>query len=71
MIDEYLYSNGDIEYQRMIYFGQTDGFRELWQELIALTEKHKVTFIKVKGHSDNEFNNRCDFLATNEISKNN
>ena len=35
VIDEYLYSNGDIEYQRMIYFGQTDGFRELWQELIA------------------------------------
>ena len=41
--------------------------KELWQELIALTEKHKVTFIKVKGHSDNEFNNRCDELATGAI----
>ena len=41
--------------------------KELWQELIALTEKHKVTFIKVKGHSDNEFNNRCDTLATGAI----
>lgn len=41
--------------------------KELWQELIALTEKHKVTFIKVKGHSDNEFNNRCDTLATSAI----
>ena len=24
---------------------------------------HKVTFHKVKGHADNEFNNRCDELA--------
>ena len=24
---------------------------DLWEELLALTEKHKVTFIKVKGHS--------------------
>ena len=41
--------------------------KELWQELIALTEKHKVIFIKVKGHSDNEYNNRCDELATGAI----
>lgn len=41
--------------------------RELWEELYALTKKHKVNFIKVKGHSDNEFNNRCDFLATSAI----
>ncbi len=37
--------------------------KELWQELYSLTKKHKVKFIKVKGHSDNEFNNRCDELA--------
>ena len=43
--------------------------KELWQELYTLTKKHKVTFIKVKGHSDNEFNNRCDALARNEIKK--
>ena len=43
--------------------------RELWQELYDLTQKHKVKFIKVKGHSDNEFNNRCDFLATNAIKE--
>ena len=41
--------------------------KELWQELYALTKKHKVEFIKVKGHSDNEFNNRCDELARNAI----
>ena len=37
--------------------------KKLWQELYDLTKNHKVTFIKVKGHSDNELNNRCDELA--------
>jgi len=41
--------------------------KELWQELDNLTQTHKVTFHKVKGHSDNEFNNRCDELARGEI----
>ena len=43
--------------------------KELWQELISLTNKHKVTFIKVKGHSTDELNNRCDFLATSAAKK--
>lgn len=43
--------------------------KELWQELYMLTKKHKVKFIKVKGHSDNEFNNRCDELARNAIKR--
>lgn len=41
--------------------------KELWQELYSLTKKHKVEFIKVKGHSDNEFNNRCDEMAREAI----
>lgn len=41
--------------------------KELWQELLELTTTHNVTFHKVKGHSDNEFNNRCDELARNAI----
>ena len=36
---------------------------ELWKELYALTKKHTVKFVKVKGHADNEYNNRCDVLA--------
>lgn len=36
---------------------------DLWKELLKLTEIHSVTFIKVKGHSDNEYNNRCDKIA--------
>ena len=42
--------------------------KELWQELVALTHKHDVTFIKVKGHSDNKYNNRCDELARKAIT---
>lgn len=41
--------------------------KELWQELYDLTKIHKVEFIKVKGHSDNEFNNRCDEMARDAI----
>jgi len=37
--------------------------KDLWQELLKLTDVHKVKFIKVKGHADNEYNNRCDELA--------
>lgn len=42
---------------------------DLWEKLLELTQKHKVAFIKVKGHSDNENNNMCDKLARAEISK--
>jgi len=42
--------------------------KELWEELIALIKTHNnVKFIKVKGHSDNKLNNRCDELARNAI----
>ena len=42
---------------------------ELWQELDRLMGVHSVHFNKVKGHADNEYNNRCDALATGEIAK--
>lgn len=41
--------------------------KELWEELYNLTKIHEVEFIKVKGHADNEYNNRCDELARNAI----
>ncbi len=40
---------------------------ELWQRLLALTKIHKVEFVKVKGHADNEYNNICDKLATDAV----
>lgn len=42
---------------------------DLWQKLIELNNIHKITWIKVKGHADNIYNNRCDALATGEIAK--
>lgn len=42
---------------------------ELWQNLVSLIKKHKVTWHKVKGHSDNEMNNLCDQLARGAIEK--
>ncbi len=60
-----------------IYGWQKNGFRkadnkpvlnvDLWEQLIKLTRIHKVRFIKVKGHADNEFNNICDKLATDAV----
>ena len=44
--------------------------KELWEALYNFTKIHEIEFIKVKGHADNEFNNRCDELATGEIAKN-
>ncbi len=42
---------------------------ELWAKIIENNNKHKINWIKVKGHADNEYNNRCDQLATGEIAK--
>ncbi len=36
---------------------------DLWQTLDKLLHTHTVTFHWVKGHADNEFNNRCDRMA--------
>lgn len=43
--------------------------KELWLELLELLSKHEYSFVKVKGHADNKYNNRCDALATGEIAK--
>jgi ribonuclease HI len=36
---------------------------DLWKRLLALMEIHDVSFNWVKGHHENEENNRCDQLA--------
>ncbi len=43
--------------------------KDLWLELDRLVHIHNVKFIKVKGHSDNVLNNRCDLLARLECEK--
>ena len=42
---------------------------DLWLKLSPLLEVHAVVFIWVRGHADNEFNNRCDELAVAESRK--
>ena len=39
---------------------------DLWERLLALCDIHEVRCHWVKGHADNEFNNRCDQLAVAE-----
>ena len=43
--------------------------QDLWQELLTLCGIHHIEWIKVKGHADNEENNRCDALARAAIWK--
>ncbi|NTV98495.1 MAG: ribonuclease HI [Chlorobiaceae bacterium] len=43
---------------------------DLWKKILKLITLHDVTFHKVKGHSDNPYNNRCDALAREAIKNN-
>lgn len=42
---------------------------DLWEKLLSLTDIHTVHYHWVKGHADNEYNNRCDKLAVGERDK--
>lgn len=37
--------------------------QDLWKKLLPLLETHSINWNWVKGHSDNEFNNKCDEIA--------
>ena len=45
--------------------------QDLWKRLLEYTGIHNIRWIKVKGHSTNVYNSRCDELATGEIKRNN
>ncbi len=63
--------------ERWVYAWEQSGWKkadnkpvlnvDLWQRLLELTRVHRVTFHKVKGHADNELNNRCDELARGAV----
>lgn len=65
--------------QEWVYNWKKNGWRkadkksalnvDLWEELLSLLEKHSVTFVWVKGHNGNAYNERCDKLAVNEYLK--
>jgi ribonuclease HI len=42
---------------------------DLWQQLLPLLARHNVRLHWVKGHAENEKNNRCDQLAVAESKK--
>jgi len=43
--------------------------RDLWEALIALAGRHRVTWHKVRGHSGDPLNERADRLARAAIEK--
>jgi len=42
---------------------------DLWGQLLDLTAKHQLHYHWVKGHAENEKNNRCDELAVAQWKK--
>ena len=40
---------------------------DLWQQINEFTRKHTIYWHKVKGHSTDKYNNRCDALARGEV----
>lgn len=43
--------------------------QDLWEEMLQAMEPHRVSWIKVKGHADDERNNRVDRLAVEACKK--
>ena len=42
---------------------------DLWETLLTLSARHELRCHWVKGHAENEYNNRCDALAVAESKK--
>ena len=42
---------------------------DLWDQLLTLTDIHSLRYHWVKGHAENQYNNRCDELAVAESQK--
>lgn len=41
--------------------------QDLWKDLLEQMKRHDVRFVKVKGHADDELNNRVDRLAVEAL----
>ena len=44
---------------------------DLWKRFVSLYKLNKINFVWIKGHADNELNNRCDVLATTASAQKN
>ncbi|MCF8009989.1 MAG: ribonuclease HI [Clostridiales bacterium] len=40
---------------------------DMWTKILELASIHNIKWVWVKGHADNEYNNRCDKLAVEAI----
>jgi len=45
--------------------------QDLWEQLLAEVRRHRVKWVKVKGHADNDANNRVDRLAVEAMKAKN
>ncbi|MGE5598655.1 MAG: ribonuclease HI [Bacteroidota bacterium] len=43
--------------------------QDLWRELLRLNRLHRIEWLKVAGHADDELNNRCDALARAALNR--
>lgn len=41
--------------------------QDLWLRLLNLSNQHFIQWIKVKGHADDQYNNKCDQMAKKQI----
>ena len=44
---------------------------DLWKRFVSLYKLNKINCVWVKGHADNDLNNRCDVLATTASAQKN
>ena len=44
---------------------------DLWIRFLGIYKEHKIKFHWVKGHNNDFYNDRCDFLATNAAKRSN
>ncbi len=47
--------------------GQSVENQDLWRELYQLAQERRVTWVKVKGHAGNQYNEMADTLAVDAI----
>lgn len=43
--------------------------RDLWEEFLAVSTGRDITYSWVQGHANDEYNNKCDRMARDEINK--
>ena len=49
--------------------GETVKNKQIWEDIYKYLKKYNIKIIKVKGHSNDEYNAKVDLLAKNEIKK--